>query len=147
MGAICEAEKEFSTEPSCVRQIVLKKVDQALPEFLDSEVNDGSAGKQEMVLRLMKESRANVIAFRTEGKVRVPAIIRPAAGHEGIRVAAANRRLRTLVSAAKNPMQPRLPSPLAPSYLGAPAVDGYFPILTSVTDGRAKGGGQVPLHP
>jgi len=51
----------------------------AFSTFSQSEMKDSSAGKLKVVLRLMEEAGANVIAFQTEGKMRVPAVIRPAA--------------------------------------------------------------------
>ncbi len=74
----------------------------SVPTFSHLEVYDRSAGKLHVILRLMEEAGAHVIAFRAEGEVRIPAVIRSAAELHGIRVAAAKRRLRTFVRATKD---------------------------------------------
>ena len=99
-------------------------------------MKDDSAGKQEIVLRLVEEAGANIIGFSPEGHTGVPAVIRPAAQLHRKRIAA-RHNLRTLVRAAKNPVQPRLPSLLAPDDLGAAAVEAYSRVLAG-TDASAE---------
>ena len=108
-------------------------------------MKDGSAGNLEVVLCLMEEARAHIVASQAEGKVRIPAVIRSAASHNRIRIAAASRGLRLFVPTAKNPMQPRFPAFLPPSDLRPGAVDQCFHIRA--TDrGRGERPSETPLN-
>src|SRR5690242_16594575 len=89
----------------------------------------------------MEEARAHVVASQTEGEVRIPAVIRSAASHDRIRIAAASRSLGLFVPTTKNPMQPRFPALLPPSDLRARAVDQCFHVRAS-----ESGWGERPSH-
>ena len=114
------------------------------PELAQLEVNDNSARKLKIALRLLEEAGANVISFRPEGHMRVQSIIRTAAELHGKGVATPGNDLRTLPRAANNRVQPRLPSLLAPGDFGAAAVDGYSRAL-GAGDGSAKCAGETPF--
>ena len=108
-------------------------------------MDDDSARKLEIALRLREEAGVNVISFSPEGHVGIPAVIRTAAELHGKGVATPRNDLRTLARAAKNRVQPRLPSLLAPSDLGASSVDSDSRAINA-GDVSAKGTGETPFN-
>src|SRR5260370_17014070 len=84
------------------------------------EVENDSARKLEVVLRLLKEPGAHVVALQAKRDARVPAIVRSTAGLDGVGVAALSRDLGLYASAAKNSVQPGFPLFLPPAHLPPP---------------------------
>src|SRR6267154_532485 len=87
-----------------------------------SEVENDSACKLKIVLRLLKEGGAHVVAFQAEREARVPAVIRSAAALDDIGAAALSRNLRPFLGATKNYVQPGFPLLPAKGDLRAGAV-------------------------
>src|SRR5712664_3037877 len=92
----------------------------------------------------MEKTGANVVRFKPEGNPWIPAVIRPAAGFDGVTAAALSVDLRLFVGAAKNSMQPGFPLFLPPGDLRASAIRCDLYVL--VPKNRwGKGGGNVAL--
>ena len=64
----------------------------------------GSARNLEVVLRLMEEAGADIVAFQTEGEVWIPPVIRSASCHDRIRIAATESSLWLFVGSSKKPV-------------------------------------------
>src|SRR6267142_3838529 len=110
------------------------------------EVENDSARKLEVVLRLLKEAGAHVVAFQAERDARVPAIIRSTAGLDGVGVAALSRDLGLYASAAKNSVQPGFPLFLSPGDLRAPTIGSDLHVFVGKNRG-GKDGGNVSFDP
>src|SRR5258707_11849966 len=108
------------------------------------EVENDPARELEVVLSLLEESGAHVVAFQPEREARVPAIIRAAASLNGVGVFGLSRDLRLFVSTAKNPVQPGFPLLLPPGNLRARAISCNLNVLV-LQNRWGKGGSKVSL--
>src|SRR5260370_532021 len=104
------------------------------------EVENDSARKLEVVLRLLKEPDANVVDVEAKRDARVQAIVRSTAGLDGVGVAALSRDLGLYASAAKNSVQPGFPLFLPPGDLRAPTVGCDLHVFVGKNRGSKDGG-------
>src|SRR5260370_12783014 len=104
------------------------------------EVENDSARKLEVVLRLLKEPGCQGVALQAKRDARVPAIVRSTAGLDGVGVAALSRDLGLYASAAKNSVQPGFPLFLPPGDLRAPTVGCDLHVFVSKNRGSKDGG-------
>src|SRR5216684_5306428 len=94
----------------------------------------------------MEKTGANVVRFKPEGNPWIPAVIRSAAGFDGVTAPALSGDLRLFVSAAKNSVQPGFPLFLPPGDLWAGAIGCNLHVFVG-KNRRGKDGANVAFDP